>query len=47
MALTFSDDSESRIVTPAAVSGDSALFASAAPADAWEYLGQSKAKELF
>ena len=46
MALTFSDDTESRIITPAAVTGDSAVENALRPRVLNEYLGQSKAKEL-
>ena len=46
MALTFSDDSESRIITPVAVGGDSAVENALRPRTLDEYLGQSKAKEL-
>ncbi|MBR7137243.1 MAG: AAA family ATPase, partial [Clostridia bacterium] len=46
MALTFSDNTESRIITPAAVTGDSAVENALRPRVLNEYLGQSKAKEL-
>ena len=46
MALTFSDDSENRIVTPAAVTGESAVENALRPRTLNDYLGQSKAKEL-
>ena len=42
MALTFSDDSENRIVTPAAVTGESAVENALRPRTLNDYLGQSK-----
>ena len=46
MALSFSDDSEGRIVTPAEFTGESAVENALRPKALEEYLGQEKAKEL-
>lgn len=45
MALSFSDDSEGRIVTPAEFTGESAVENALRPKSLEEYLGQEKAKE--
>ncbi len=46
MAITYSDDTEGRIVTPSITPGETAIENALRPRSLQEYLGQAKAKDL-